>query len=142
LKNEDKTRFKLAMHLFEITFNSEFDNAKLAGYFMALEDLQIEAIETAVKEACKNEKRTPVPATIREYANKYHRAAPQAKISQFSYQDLQPDSELGRLCMANINKLFDEHNPISKREFLMEAQRICDTFNQDSSWINAQWQFQ
>lgn len=137
MTESDKQRFKIAMHMYELTFNAEFDNGKLAGYFMALQDIPIENIESAVKESIKSEKRTPVPATIREYADKYRRQAePAPRIEQFSYRDIKPNSEFAAACVNNINALFD--GKISKEEYLRTAINLTDSIGEDSTELEFQ----
>ena len=136
----DKKRFALAMHMFEITFNSEFDDGKLAGYFMALEDLRIDHIEAAVKDIAKKEKRTPPPAVIREYVYDLMKQQSSAatQIPRYSLADIKPQSECGKESMANIMALLT--GTISKREFLTKAAIICDKYGMEDDWIASQWE--
>lgn len=141
MKEQDKARFKLAMHLFEITFSTDFDNARLSGFFMALEDLSIESIELAAKEIVKAEKRSPVPATIREYTNRYRKPVDAShRIAQYSMADVNAHSALGKDCVVAIRKLFS--GEIDKKEYLLEAARIADRHNQPdmTEWIDQQWE--
>lgn len=133
----DKQRFQLAMHLYEITFNSEFDRAKLAGYFMALEDLTIEAVEIAVKETLKAEKRTPPPAVIREYAMKFYRPIPdQKKIAQFTMADITPTTAFGKACSKLLQKLFS--GDITEEIYFKEASKLLESNGHNADELNDQ----
>ena len=136
--DEDKERIVIALLTkLELAFDRELMPSQKAIYLEGLANLQPEAISLAVDSCIKSEIKFPPVAKIREYANIYR--MPVKQLPQFSYKDLHPNSELGKECIKNITELFD--GKISKREYLITSQRICDTLGQNSEWINEQWKF-
>lgn len=138
-KQNDSGRFMIAMNAMSAVFGvADLSKPKLALMFEALEDIRIETLEAACKEILRNETKFPVPKTIRDYSNKVSSyVEPQPKA--LSYREIKPNTELGKDCMANITALLE--GKVSKKEYLIEASRICDKYGlDDNEWISEQWE--
>jgi len=63
--HEDKESFAQAMNAMAAAFDKEIDEATLEAYWMALEDMPIGAIESAVRDAMRKLEYFPRPAHLR-----------------------------------------------------------------------------
>jgi len=135
----DSKRFAVAINLLEVTFNSDFDKGRIRAYFSSLEDLQIDAIEYAVKECAKREKRTPPPAVIREYAAMSgHQQQQKFTPKALNLFNESPATPFGRASLKLINDLFGE--VIDKQQYLIRCTALLEENGRDTSWIAEQWE--
>lgn len=137
----DKQTFAVLMAELGIaTGKADITKQVMAVYFEDLSNFSIEVVAEAIGKLRKTEKKFPPVGLIRETANAC-RPQNQQQIPRFSLADVKPNSELGKVCMANINALFRGDNPISKRDFLLESARIADRFNQPEiqEWVEMEW---
>lgn len=139
MKANDKDRFSLAIDFLASTYGKEFERDRKRSYFMALEDLPIEGIESAIQAIVKKETRCPVPATIREYYDQIRRA------TMVDYQprrlSLRPEdqpTDWGKRCAKNMQRLFD--GELTLNEFIIEGVKLCDEKGYDASGLEQLWQ--
>lgn len=68
MKRTDRTRFGLAIAVMAETFDKDVREGMVEGYFAALEDLSIEAVENACRVACRESEFFPRPVQLRRIA--------------------------------------------------------------------------
>ena len=69
MKATERLRFFKALMLLATTFNEPMSEARLEGYFIALEDLDVANLEHAVRSLLRTARFFPRPAEIRESLN-------------------------------------------------------------------------
>lgn len=68
MQDADRTRFAMALGALATTFGVEADKALIRGYWMGLEDMDIDRVETAMAQALRRCKWMPKPVEIRKLA--------------------------------------------------------------------------
>lgn len=96
----DAKTFGMSLDQLGAIFNVELTLPKKHGYWIALEDLPLEAVQYACKQALKTESFMPVPALLRTYAKEWARLARDEQRAQSPLalrEDLVSQEEVRRL---------------------------------------------
>lgn len=93
MQHSDIRQFTLQMEHVGLVFNADFPAAKQHGYWIALEDLPLAAVQHACVEVLRSETFLPAPAVFRGYAREWVRqhTKPPASMSNAEFLQLREE---------------------------------------------------
>lgn len=133
MKSVDRQAFAISLQYLAVVFKTELTTPFLEAYWMALEDLPLEAVQCACARALRHETFFPVPAILRDYARDALRT--QRVLEEETNQAQQLRLREGLMGKEAVQALINQVWPSAQLKAQAEqVQRGRDEASDDDSW--------